>query len=132
MNNTIKLSVLAIALAGAAASWAAAVTLPDATASAEKTQVLPANCPALVEAVSIKQSANVAAAFDCGATHVGISTANWKGQGNYFQIHSGGGNPLKQHGTSANQGGKYPSLSAANTDVATGATAALTKAESTT
>jgi len=131
MNNTIKLSVLAITLTGAAVSWAA-TTLPNAAASAEKTQVLPATCNALVEGIAIKQSANVAAAYECGSTHVGISTANWKGQGQYFQIHSGGGNPLKQPGPNADQGGKYAGETEANTDVTAGATTALAKAESAT
>lgn len=131
MNNTIKLTVLSAIFVGATASWAA-TALPDAAASDTKTQVLPATCNALVEGIAIKQSANVAAAYECGSTHVGISTANWKGRGKYYQIHSGGGNPLEQNGPSATQGGKFPTLAAANTDVLAGAAAARLKAESAT
>lgn len=131
MNKTIKLSLLSTLIVGATVSWAA-TSLPDAAASALKTQVLPATCNALVEGIAIKQSANVAAAYECGSTHVGISTANWKGRGKYYQIHSGGGNPLEQNGPSADQGGKYATLADANTDTLAGANTARLKAESAT
>lgn len=130
MNNTIKLSLLAASLFGATTIWAAATDLGDPSNNT-KTLVTSGNagtCPVLVEDISVKQSKNVGAAYDCTPTHVGIGTANSKGRGSSYQIHSGGGNPLETTGVGAGTGGKFSNFADAQAKAALAATAALTKA----
>lgn len=130
MKNTLKLTAVSLAIASALSAWAATTITPDGTG---KMPITPTNCPAVQEGFSVKQSANVAAGFACGVTHVGIGTANAKGQGVTFRIQSGGGEPKKTTGQGSNGAAKkFADATEAQNKANEDADTALTEAGSTT
>ncbi len=132
MKTSTKIIAVSSILFGFTAAWAAPVTLDYSQTggatpyTVQKAAGGTAVCDALndTDVVKIALSANVAAAFDCNGVNAGIATANAKGRGKSYRVHTAGGSAPIEAAAAA----RYANIAAAKTEAGTQATAALTAA----
>lgn len=130
MKTTTKAFFLSSVLLSSASIWAAPVTFSyvdtSATGGYSVSNGGSHDCSSLntTDVVKVALSANVAGAYDCNGVNVGIATANQKGRGKAYRVHTAGGAaPVEVANTV-----RYTDIAAAKTKAGTEATNALNDA----
>ena len=126
MNKSIKFLALTSTLIASATVWAATsfnYTNTGAAGGFPITQTGANACASILATETIKPalSANVAGAFDCtNSVNVGVATANWKGRGRAYRVHTAGGNSPQESAVAL----RYVDLATAQAEAQKQATAA--------
>ncbi len=118
MNNSTRTALIISVLIGSASAWAA--TSFDYTQSGNfpitKTGTNACDAILATETINPALSANVAGAFNCtNGVNVGVATANAKGRGRAYRVHSAGGNSPQESTVQA----RFSSITAAKTEAQT-------------
>lgn len=132
MKSSTKITIAASAILLATASWAAPTNVHAITYAS--TKILgptgSANaCDPLQDSIRVGVSANVVANVACSTGNVGIATANFKGRGRVYTVHSAG-SIVAEASAGSGPGGKYSSEADAVGIVATRATNIVNIADS--